>query len=76
VTEMCQPDGLMFDALGEPRVRYVRVSLNGSHCVMHPSEGDRYVADAKGAGDESVYEVRDVYISEREFEDLPEFDGF
>ena len=71
-----QIEGLMFDALGEPRTRYVRVSLNGSHCVMHPIEGDRYVQDARDAGDESEYIVRDVWLSEREFEDLPEHDGF
>jgi hypothetical protein len=43
---------------------------------MHPSEGDRYVQDARDAGDESEYTVRDVWLSEREFDDLPEFDGF
>jgi hypothetical protein len=67
---------LMLDALGEPRKRYVRVTLEGNNCVMHPSEGDRYVQDARDAGDESVYEVSDVWLSEREFEDLPEHDGF
>lgn len=74
--QRCQPNGLMFDAFGEPRERYVRVTLNGSHCVMHPSEGDTYIADARAAGDESHYEVHDVWLSEREFEDLPEFNGF
>lgn len=74
--EMCQPDGLKFDAFGEPRTRYVRVTLHGSHLVMDPSEGDRYVQDARDAGDESEYVVRDVYLSEREFDDLGEFDGF
>ena len=73
--ELCQPDGLN-DAFGEPRTRYVRVTLGGGHCVMHPSEGDRYVQDARAAGDESEYTVRDVWLSEREFDDLPEFDGF
>lgn len=71
-----QVDGLKFDALGEPRTRYVRVSLDGNHCVMHPSEGDRYVEDARQAGDESPYVVRDVWLSEREFDDLPEHEGF
>ena len=47
---MCQPNGLMFDAFGEPRTRYVRVTLNRSHCVMYPSEGDCYVQDARDAG--------------------------
>lgn len=76
--ELCQPDGLRFDAFGAPRERYVRVTLNGSHCVMHPSEGDCYVEDARNAGDPDWerYVVRDVWLSEREFEDLPEHDGF
>lgn len=73
-------DGLpglaMFDAFGDPRERYVRVTLDGSHCVMHPSDGDRYVQDARAAGDDSEYVVTDVYLSEREFDDLPEHGGF
>jgi hypothetical protein len=73
---VCLPNGLMFDALGAPRTRYVRVSLAGSHCIMHPSEGDRYLQDARDCGDDSEYIVADVYLSEREFEDLPEHDGF
>ena len=69
---MVQIDGLKFDALGEPRTRYVRVTLNGSHCVMHPSEGDCYIEEARNAGDPDWerYIVRDVWLSEREFEDL------
>jgi hypothetical protein len=75
-SQMCLPNGLPFDAFGEPRTRYVRVSLDGNHCVMHPSEGDRYLQDARDNGDESAYVVADVYLSEREFDDLPEHDGF
>lgn len=76
--KLCQPEGLGFDAFGEPRTRYVRVTLNRNHCVMHPSEGDCYVQDARDAGDPDWerYIVRDVWLSEREFEDLPEHDGF
>ena len=74
--ERCQPNGLLFDALGEPRTRYVRVSLGGNHCVMHPSEGDAYLKDARDAGDDAQYTVADVRLSEREFEDLPEHGGF
>jgi len=75
---MVQLDGLKSDALGEPRTRYVRVTLNGSHFVMHPSDGDCYIEDARNAGDPDWerYIVRDVWLSEREFDDLPEFDGF
>ena len=76
VAWICKPHGLMFDAMGDPRTRYVRVTLNGSHCVMSPTEGDNYVQDAKESGDDSDYIVTDVYLSEREFDDLPEHDGF
>ena len=75
---LCQPEGLKFDAFGEPRTRYVRVTLNRSQCVMRPSEGDCDIEEARNAGDPDWerYSVRDVWLSEREFEDLPEFDGF
>lgn len=71
-------NGLMFDAFGEPRRRYVRVTLASSHCILDPIEGDRYVQDARDAGDDDAdnYVVADVHLSEREFDDLPEFDGF
>lgn len=69
-------NGLMFDAMGQPRTRYVRVSLDGNHCVMHKSEGDTYLQDARDCCDENEYTVADVYLSEREFEDLPDHDGF
>jgi len=74
--EVCLPNGLMFDAFGAPRTRYVRVSLAGNHCIMHPGEGDTYLQDARDSGDDSEYTVADVYLSEREFDDLPEHDGF
>ena len=66
----------MFDALGEPRTRHVRVTLEGNHCVMRAINGDSYLKEARADGDESAYVVSDVYLSEREFEDLPEHDGF
>ncbi len=73
---MIAQECLMFDALGEPRTRHVRVTLDGNHCVMTAEEGDAYLAQARQNGDDPTYEVRDVYLSEREFEDLPEFEGW
>lgn len=67
---------LCYDAFGAPRTRYVRITLDGCHCIMHPSEGDTYVSDAIANGDNSEYVVSDVYLSEREFDSLGEFDGF
>lgn len=75
-SQNCLPNGVMFDAFGEPRKRYVRVTLGGSHCVMRPQDGDTYVQDAKDDGDDSSYVVADVWLSTREFDDLAEFDGF
>jgi hypothetical protein len=69
---MCLPDGALFDALGEPRKRYVRITLDGSHCIDRPDA----VADVIGDDDPQNYTLTDVYLSEREFDDLPEFDGF
>ena len=45
---------------------------------MTAVDGDRFVEDARAAGDDDAdrYKLRDVYLSEREFDDLPEFDGF
>ncbi len=74
--DMCLPNGIMFDALGEPRMRYVRITLEGSHLVLTPIEAHAYMADARAGGDLSDYLVRDVYLSEREAEDLPELNGF
>lgn len=76
IEAICQPDGLKYDAFGEPRTRYVRVTLDGNHCVMYPSEGDTYLQDARDNGDESNYVVRDVWLSQREFDALPEHNGF
>jgi hypothetical protein len=70
----CMP--YLHDAFGEPRTRYVRVTLGTAHCIMHPSEGDSYLKDAHDSGDRSKYVVTDVYLSEREFDDLSEFVGF
>ena len=67
---------LRFDALGEPRKRFVRISLDGSHMVVSPQECDAYMQDAKASDDRSEYVVTDVWLSDREFDDLPEFEGF
>jgi len=75
-TDEAQREPYMLDALGERRQRYVRVTLDGQHCVMRPCEGDGYVQVARDNGDDSEYIVSDVYLSEREFEALPEFGGF
>jgi hypothetical protein len=73
---MVQINGLRFDAFGEERTRHVRISLDGSHMILTPREAEQYLADATACGDKSEYAVRDVWLSEREFECLPEFDGF
>jgi hypothetical protein len=67
---------MMFDAFGNRRERFVRVRLDCNICVMSPQEGDTYAQDAKDAGDTSEYVISDVYLSQREFDDLPEHEGF
>jgi hypothetical protein len=69
----CLPNGVMWDYLGNPRVRFVRVSLDGSHLIQHADEIDRFKA---GEDDPDQYTYTDVYLSQEEFDALPEFDGF
>lgn len=71
-TSICLPSGVMFDALGEPRKRYVRITHDGAHCIVQPDD----VKDMVDSEKPEDYTLTDTYLSEREFEDLPEFDGF
>jgi hypothetical protein len=64
---------VMFDALGEPRTAYERLTLDGAHMVLTTAEAEAYLATEPL---ETTYLRTTVYLSEREFEDLPEFDGF
>lgn len=72
---ICLPNGVMFDAFGSPRTRYVRVSYDGAHMILDPAELESFKADAS-AGGPDPHTYTDVYLSEREFDELPEFDGF
>jgi hypothetical protein len=66
----CLPNGVPFDKEGNPRVRYVRVSYEGTSCVMTPAEAEDMTM---GHAD---YALSDVLLSEQEFEALPEFGGW
>lgn len=66
------PDGLMWDAFGNPRIRYVRVIFDGSTCVVRPQD----VAENLVGLTEGQYELKDVFLSQEEYDLLPEFTGF
>lgn len=68
----CLPNGVMFDAFGRERVRYVRVIHDGTTCVVPPGD----VADMVDSEQPDDYRTEDVYLSKEEFDALPEFDGF
>lgn len=72
----CLPNGVMFDMLGNPRTRYVRISHNGAHMVMTPEEAQCFKEESEISGDETPYILTETYLSAREFEDMPEFEGF
>lgn len=76
----CQPDGLMFDAFDNPRVRYVRVSYDGSHMILSLPEVEAWKMEAEAAaasiGQTDPHTYSDVYLSKEEADALPEFDGF
>jgi hypothetical protein len=80
LTIKCLPDGVMFDAFRNPRVRYVRVSYDGSHLILTPAEADEWKRDAEASaasvGQTDPHTYSDVYLSEVEADALPEFDGF
>jgi hypothetical protein len=68
----CLPNGVLFDAFGRERVRYVRVIHDGTTCVVRPGD----VADMIDSECPDDYRTEDVYLSKEEFDALPEFDGF
>ena len=53
--------------------RFVRISFDGSHCLLTPNEAKAYLEDCE---DPNVYEVSDVFITQDQFENLAEFTGF
>lgn len=69
----CLPNGVLFDAFGRARERYVRVTLNGSHLILHPRELDAFKANEE---EPERFTYTDVYLSQEEADALPEFDGF
>jgi len=74
--QICQPNGLMFDRLGNPRKRYVRISFDGASCVFKPSDADAFLRIHEEDGEDMNYTTEDVYLSQQEFETLVEFTGF
>jgi hypothetical protein len=74
------PDGVMFDAFGNPRKRFVRVSYNGAHAILSTVEIAAWKMEAEAAaasiGRTDPHTYSDVYLSEEEADALPEFDGF
>jgi hypothetical protein len=78
--QKCLPNGVMFDAFCNPRVRYVRVSYDGTHLILTPAEADEWKRDAEASaasvGQTDPHTYSDVYLSDVEADALPEFDGF
>lgn len=58
------------------RKRYVRVEHeDGGWFVAYPKEAKALVQFAD-PGDEGAFTLTDVYMTRKQFEALPEFDGF
>ena len=64
-------DRLRVDAFGNPRVRHVRVTVDGTSCICRPDEVSDWAGD-----DPSQSTLTDVWLSYEEVELLPEFEGF
>jgi hypothetical protein len=69
----CLPQGVLFDAYGNPRVRHIRVIFDGMTCVV---SSDAEAQEYRLNDPEGTYEFKDVFLSKEEFDALPEFDGF
>lgn len=70
IDQKCIVGGLPFDNEGNPRKRYVRITYDGIGCISEPED-----VDAMTDG-EAGYVLEDVYLSEQEYEALPEFSGW
>lgn len=52
--------------------RYVKLCL-GNQCVtMEPSEAEDWLND----GEDQTYEMSETWLTVKQYEDLPEFEGF
>lgn len=56
--------------------RYTKIELDGSYCVMEPREAEAMIADMSVDEQESDYKISDIYMTQEEFENLPEFQGW
>jgi hypothetical protein len=78
--QKCLPNGVMFDAFGNERVRYVRVTYDGSHLILTPAGAEAWKREAEASaasiGQTDPHAYSDVYLSKEEADALPEFDGF
>lgn len=63
-----------FDALFGQRETFVRVEYEGSWCIVEPHEA---LDIAVSAGNEVLdYVITEVRMTRRQFNNLPEFEGF
>ncbi len=70
--DSCRPGGLPFDKDGNPRIRWVRISFEGSWCVCRPADEP----DMTAGMEPSEFSTEDVMLSEQEVAAMPEFEGW
>ncbi len=61
-----------WDALFGRRTRYARVELDGSWVICPPEEVEAYI----DGDDRGEYVVTYLHLTQRQFDALPEFEGF
>lgn len=70
------PAGACIDPALHPelteRKRFVRIEHDGASCICRPNEVDDMIDD----GDPGQYKITDAWMTEKEFDTLPEFVGF
>jgi hypothetical protein len=72
------PPGACIDPALHPelteRKRYVRLEYDGNVCIVEPDDVDDMIEDHDPDAD--PIKQSDVWMTAKEFEDLPEFEGW
>lgn len=71
--QKCIVDGVPFDKEGNPRKRFAKITYEGSWFICRSEESESMIGDVD---DRDAYIVEDVFMSQQEYEALPEFVGW
>jgi len=56
--------------------KYIRLEYDGTYCIMTPDDAMDYMDDCEYEKDAGEYKYEEIYLTQDQFEKLPEFQGF